>query len=239
MYLIPEIIGVGEPAISDKRSSQVTTDDLTKLVADVHVAGRLSGKLGFVQFHLGDAPTGMQPLFDILPNVDIKHIVPLHCNRNKQVLSESVSWAEKGGIIDLTVPLFPPAYKLGFSVSDAIEYLKKHSADVRQITVSSDGNGVSTLYGKDYIHRFPLNILYEDIKRLIEHGTDVAEAVSYVTANVADGYGMQNKGRIQPDKDADILVIEPEDFRLRHVISCGHIVVENGVLLPPPHGIDA
>lgn len=239
MYLIPEIIGVGEPAISDKRSSQVTTDDLTKLVADVHVAGRLSGKMGFVQFHLGDTSTGMKPLFDILPNVLIKHIIPLHCNRNAQVLSEAPAWAEKGGVIDITVPLFPPAYKLGTSVPDAIETFKKQGVDSRKITISSDGNGVSTLFGKDYIHRFPLNILYNDIKLLIERGIDIAEAISYVTANVADGYDMQTKGRINPGKDADVLVIDPGTFTIRDVISCGHMVVENGAALPPPYGIDS
>ncbi len=239
MFLIPEIVGVGEPAISDKRSSQVTTDDLLKLVADMHVAGRLSGKRGFVQFHLGDAPSGMKPLFEILPYVDIKHIIPLHCNRNQTVLHESPEWAAKGGVIDITVPLCPPAYKLGTSVPETIEFYKTQGVDMSKVTISSDGNGVSTLFGKDYIHRFPLQILYDDVKKMVLDGMDVSEAVSYVTSNVADAYDFQNKGRIQPGKDADMLVLDPKTFTLKHTISLGHVVVENGIPCPPPHGIDA
>ncbi len=239
MFLVPEIIGVGEPAISDKRSSQVTTEEIAKLAADVHVAGRLSGKRGFVQFHLGDQPSGMQPLFDILSAVDIKHVIPLHCNRNHQVLEESPAWAAKGGVIDITVPLFPPAYKLGTSVPDAIGYYKAQGVNMGQVTISSDGNGVSTLFGKDYIHRFPMSLLYNDVKLLVERGTDIAEAVSYVTANVADAYDLASKGRLEPGKDADLLVIDRAGFTLRHCVAGGHLVVENGQACPPPYGIDS
>ena len=41
--LIPEAIGVGELAISDHRGSHPSTHELTRLVADVRVAGMLSG----------------------------------------------------------------------------------------------------------------------------------------------------------------------------------------------------
>jgi beta-aspartyl-dipeptidase (metallo-type) len=238
MYLIPEIIGVGEPAISDKRSTQPSLDDLRKLVADVHVAGRLAGKMGFVQFHLGDSPSGIKPLLDILPDVLIKHIVPLHFNRNPQVLSEAPEWAKNGGYIDLTVPLYPPAYKLGKSVPDSIELLKSQGVDRKLLTVSSDGNGVSTLFGKDYIHRFPLNILYNDVKIMYERGMELGEAVSYVTSNVADAYGLASKGRIEAGKDADLVVMERDGLKIRTVVSAGMVVVDKGTRMPPTYGID-
>jgi hypothetical protein len=52
--LIPEAIGVGELAISDHRGSHPSTHELTRLVADVRVAGMLSGKAGKCYFHMGD-----------------------------------------------------------------------------------------------------------------------------------------------------------------------------------------
>ena len=40
------ILGVGELAISDHRSSQPTLDELLRVAADAHVAGLMTGKAG-------------------------------------------------------------------------------------------------------------------------------------------------------------------------------------------------
>ena len=52
--LIPEALGIGELAISDHRGSHPSTHELTRLVADIRVAGMLSGKAGKCYFHMGD-----------------------------------------------------------------------------------------------------------------------------------------------------------------------------------------
>ncbi|HEX6141199.1 MAG TPA: hypothetical protein VFZ01_00650, partial [Geminicoccaceae bacterium] len=43
---IPEVLGVGEIAISDHRSSQPTQDEIARLVADARVGAMLAGKRG-------------------------------------------------------------------------------------------------------------------------------------------------------------------------------------------------
>jgi len=53
--LIEEIIGVGEIAISDHRSSVPSTDELIRLAEHARVAGMLGSKAGVVNLHLGDA----------------------------------------------------------------------------------------------------------------------------------------------------------------------------------------
>ena len=53
VYLDP-VIGVGELALSDHRSSQPTRDELLRIASDAHVAGMISGKAGIVHLHLGD-----------------------------------------------------------------------------------------------------------------------------------------------------------------------------------------
>ena len=239
MYLIPEMIGVSEPAISDKRSSQVSTDDLRKLVADVHVAGRVCGKMGVVQFHLGDQPSGFQPLFDILPDVLIKHIFPMHVNRNEIVMEQAPQWAEHGGYFEVTASLFPPAYKRATQVREAINVLKKKGVNQKLICMSTDGNGVSTLFGKDHIERFPLNLLHNELKKMVAEGMNFTECLSYVTSNVADALGLADKtGRIQAGKDADVIVLERDSLNIREVVSMGHLVVEKGQRLEPTYGLD-
>ncbi len=58
IMLIPEVLGVGEVAISDHRSSAPTHDELARLASEARVAGLLSGKSGVSFFHLGDGRGG-------------------------------------------------------------------------------------------------------------------------------------------------------------------------------------
>ena len=64
LILIDKVIGVGEVAISDHRSSQPSLDDLRKLAAHTRVGGLLSKKAGIVHIHLGEYPEGIKSLID-------------------------------------------------------------------------------------------------------------------------------------------------------------------------------
>jgi hypothetical protein len=55
---VDRVIGVGEVALSDHRSSQPTFDELAKLGAEAHVGGLMTGKAGVVHLHLGDGRAG-------------------------------------------------------------------------------------------------------------------------------------------------------------------------------------
>jgi len=46
------VIGLGELAVSDHRSSQPTFEELARLASEVHVAGLLSKKAGVIHLHL-------------------------------------------------------------------------------------------------------------------------------------------------------------------------------------------
>ncbi|MDX7734253.1 hypothetical protein SJS46_13995, partial [Aeromonas caviae] len=61
IMLIPEVLGVGEVAISDHRSSAPTHDELARLASEARVAGLLSGKSGVSFFHLGDGRGARAP----------------------------------------------------------------------------------------------------------------------------------------------------------------------------------
>ena len=55
LILIDKIVGVGELAVSDHRSSQPTFDELAKIAAQTRVGAMLSGKVGIVNVHMGDS----------------------------------------------------------------------------------------------------------------------------------------------------------------------------------------
>ena len=58
------MVGVGELAISDHRSSQPTLDELLRVAGDAHVGGLMTGKAGVVHLHVGSGERGLE----LVPN---------------------------------------------------------------------------------------------------------------------------------------------------------------------------
>ncbi|PFP84227.1 beta-aspartyl-peptidase, partial [Bacillus cereus] len=54
IILIDKIIGVGEIAISDHRSSEPTFEEIVKVATAARNGGILSGKAGIIEVHVGD-----------------------------------------------------------------------------------------------------------------------------------------------------------------------------------------
>src|SRR3954451_4222160 len=85
LVLVDRILGVGEVAISDHRSSQLTLDDLLRVAADAHVGGLMSGKAGVLHLHLGDGSRGLALVRQAIECSEIPPVVfnPTHVNRRK------------------------------------------------------------------------------------------------------------------------------------------------------------
>ena len=229
MFLIPELLGVGEPAVSDQRSSQTPVSYLQQLVSEVHVGGRLTGKQGIVQFHLGDAPSGTAPLKEIVKVSPMKNVRPLHFNRNPQLMAEAPEWIAMGGYVDFTAGLHAPDYPKGLTNAQAVKQLRDAGCDMKHVTFSTDGNGVHTLYGLEFIKRFPLSLMHEAVVETAQlEGVTLSEALSYATSNTADSLGLKTKGRIQVGKDADLILLKKDDLAVDTVLSRGLLMVEHG-----------
>ena len=63
--MVDKVIGVGEIALSDHRSSQASYQEFVNTVAQARVGGLLSGKAGIVNVHLGDGARRLEYLFKI------------------------------------------------------------------------------------------------------------------------------------------------------------------------------
>ena len=57
---------------------------------------------------------------------------------------------------------------------------------------------------------------------------DIEEAIKVITSNVADILKLDNKGKIEPGKDADFVIVNNKSLEIDKVIAKGKIVVENG-----------
>ena len=89
------ILGVGELAISDHRSSQPTLDELLRIAGDAHVGGLMTGKAGIVHLHLGDGVRGLELVRRAINESELPASVfnPTHVNRRKALFEEACELA--------------------------------------------------------------------------------------------------------------------------------------------------
>ena len=144
LVLIDKVIGTGEVAISDHRSSQPRIEELIKLASDTHIGSIIGRKAGVVHIHLGDEETGLDLLNDLIGQTDlpIGMFVPTHVNRNKKLFNQALNYLSKGGNIDLTAD-----EQKGLSVPDAVSRLIEEKSDLDRVTLSSDANSSSPSNG--------------------------------------------------------------------------------------------
>ena len=229
IMMIDPIIGVGEVALSDHRSSAPTIDEFARVSADARVGGILSGKAGVVNVHLGDGKEKMDYLHYMLRNTEIpaSQFLPTHANRNRSLFNEAVKYAQEGGFIDFTTSTVPQFIEEGeVRASDAYKICIEKGVATTQITFSSDGQGSLPRFD-DKGKLTGLDVgkvisLYQAVRELIvNHGMTVDEAIKPITENPARLLKLNHKGGIAVGMDADLVLIDPVDFKIQDVFACG------------------
>ncbi|HEX7125423.1 MAG TPA: beta-aspartyl-peptidase [Thermodesulfobacteriota bacterium] len=214
---IPEVIGVGEIAISDHRSAQPTDAEIARLVSEARIGGMLARKRGICHFHVGSGRRGLAPLRTLLRETEIPpdQVIPTHVNRHRRLLEEAAAYAlEFGASVDVTAFDFPDRNAVG--AVDAVHYLVDAGVPVARITMSSDCNGSLPEFddaGRLVGMRMATNrALLADWQGLVRAGRlGFADALSLITRNVAQVLGLaETKGRLAPGWDGDITVLGPD-----------------------------
>ena len=140
---VSEIIGFGELALSDHRSSQPTADELARVAADCHVGGLMTGKAGVLHLHLGDGARGLAMVRDLLDRTELppRTVHPTHVNRRRALWDEALALTRHGVTVDVTA--FPPDDAAADEVpaADAVARALREGVDPARLTVSSDGGG--------------------------------------------------------------------------------------------------
>lgn len=231
--LIPKVIGVGEIAISDHRSSQPTFEDVAKVAAEARVGGMLGGKAGLVQFHIGGGERGLEYLFRLVEETEIpiEQFLPTHITRSPAVLEQAIRFAQMGGNVDITVLGRRSTRRM--SAGEAIRHLLSAKASVEQITLSSDANGSMPVFDeKGNLVRMGVgdirNLLEEFRSLVAEEGFPVSDILKCLTLNPARRIKIDGrKGSLEGGKDADLIVFEP-DWAIDRVYSLGKLMVSGG-----------
>lgn len=213
--LIDEVIGVGEVAISDHRSSVPSFGELAKLTAHARVAGMIGGKAGILNMHMGDARNPFEPLHEIVQNTEMgyRQFIPTHCNRNDYIFEDAKEYGKKG-YIDITTSSYPYFMDEEIKPSKALKILLESGVPLKHITFTSDACG--SLPGFDPVTGklvkiemgLPDSILREIKEAVIEDDVPLEQALCVATSNPADILKLTNKGYIKEGFDADILILD-------------------------------
>ena len=234
IVLIDKIIGVGEVAISDHRSSQPTVEDIAKIAAAARVGGILSGKAGVVNIHMGDGDRKLSFLEEIVETTEIPitQFIPTHVARNPDLFESAMEYAKKGGLIDLTTSLTREFLdKKRVTSSELLKTIMKNGIPVENVTFSSDGQGSLPLFDEkgEFIGLGvgKVSSLFEAFRNSVrKENIPVETALKVITSNPARNLKLHNKGRIDIGKDADLVLLD-RDLEIDTVIARGQIMVEN------------
>lgn len=236
IMVIDKVIGIGEVAISDHRSSQPTFDEFIRAVADARVAGMLSGKAGVINIHLGDGKRKIDMLKRAVAETEIPitQFLPTHINRSPELFEECVEYAKSGGFIDFTGsedPDFWEETEGEVSFSKGLKRLINEGVDENNYTLSSDGQGSLPIFNekKEFIGigLGKSTCLIKAIKDCVnKENIALEKALRAITCNPAKILKLNNKGRIEINMDADLCLLN-EELEVDTVIAKGELMVQD------------
>jgi len=238
LVLIDKIIGAGEIALSDHRSSQPAFEDFARLAAECRVGGLLGGKAGVLHCHLGDGPRRLEYFFRLVRETEIPptQLMPTHMNRGRELFEEGLRWIEAGGSVDFTSGPDPdPASDPDVAIEDCVRIFKERNVPLTRFTISSDANGSVPVFDKaGRLVRLTVSSekdLYRKFRDLVLKGLlGIEDALRPFATNAAEFYRLARKGRIAEGKDADILICDT-GLGLETVIAGGRTMMRDGKLL--------
>jgi beta-aspartyl-dipeptidase (metallo-type) len=213
ILFISEVIGAGEVAISDARSTNHDALELSKLVKDAYVGGLLSRKCGVTHFHVGEGKARLELLRTLIEDYEISPelIYPTHIERSEELMREAIKLAARGSYVDIdTVEQDLPKW---------LRFYLDSGGNPARLTVSSDASINS-----------PQSMLAQIRACVLEHDFPLEQTLALVTTNTAAVLKLARKGQLEVGRDADVLVLHKDSLEIKDVIAQGRRLVRDGEL---------
>ena len=233
MMHVDLVIGAGEIAISDHRSSQPTLPELLRLAGEVHVGGLMTDKAGVLHLHLGDGSRGLDLVRRALSESELPPRVfhPTHVNRRQPLLEEAFALAAQGCTIDVTA--FPPTPDPDeTTAADALVLYRDQGLPPERVTLSSDGGGCLPNEVDDEGRIVSMSVgtpdvLGDTLQDLVGRGVPLDHALLPLTSNPATLLRLPGVGHIGVGAQADLVVLD-DDTRVDTVFARGRALVRGG-----------
>ena len=213
IMFIDEVVGCGEVAIADERSTGPTAQELARIVHDAYVGGMLSNKAGVTHFHVGEGEDRLALIRELIEkhSVSPEWLWATHITRSEKLMSESIEFAKNGGWVDIDT--------VDENLPECLNFYLDHTGWEEKLTVSSDASKTS-----------PQNLFKEIRRCVLEAGMPLETVLRFVTANPANVLKLGMKGTLEAGKAADVLVMTKADMEIREVISLGRRLMKDGRL---------
>jgi len=213
IMLIEEVIGAGEIAISDVRSTEAATHELARLANDAYVGGLLSKKCGLTHFHVGDKEARLRPLRILIEEYETPPawLYPTHVERNEALMLEAIDLTHRGAFVDIDT--------VEEDLTKWLRFYLEHDGDPQQLTVSSDASISS-----------PRTLFQQMRACVLEHQIPLEQVLPLVTSNTARVLKLDDRGTLEAGKLADLLVLNRESLEIKDVICGGRRLMKNGRL---------
>jgi len=234
LLFIDKVIGAGEVAISDHRSGQPTFEELAQLAGTARRGGMLSGKAGIVNLHLGDGVRGLEFLRRILEETEIPatQFLPTHINRNPHLFEEGIAYAKAGGFVDFTTSTVQAYLDDGeVPCGVALRRMLAAGVDPSHISFTSDGQGsLPDFDAKGRLRGISVGrvtTLFEAVRAaVLEEKVPLETALRVITSNPAGLLKLHAKGRLAPDVDGDLVLLDPQNLEIHTVIARGRLLMK-------------
>ncbi len=235
LVFVEALIGIGEVAISDHRSSQPTLDELLRIASECHVAGVMTGKAGILHLHLGDGPRGLELVREALRTSELPARVfnPTHVNRRTALFAEALDLAKQGCTVDITAFAVEEGED-AYSAAEALERYLASGAPTDRVTISSDAGGCLPCFDSDgrvtHMDVGSSGALLEALREALARGLSLEAALPALTTNPARLLRLSRKGSLAADNDADLIVLD-EQGDADTVVIRGEIHVKDRTLI--------
>ena len=211
IMFIEEIIGAGEVAVSDERSTDPEPHELARITSDARNGGMLSKKCGLTHFHVGDETNRLKLLNILIDEFETpaESLYPTHIERSEELMREAIALAKRGSFVDIDT--------VEKDLAKWFRFYRENGGDLKKLTVSSDASISSP------------RTLFDQIRScVLEHKFALEQILPIVTANTAAALKLENKGVLEAGKDADVLVLRRESLEIKDVIAGGKRLFKNG-----------
>lgn len=216
LVMIDPVIGTGEIAISDPRWLDPKPFDLAHIISQTKLGGQMAGKAGITHFHVGPTAGRLDLLNTILDDyeIDPEYIYATHVTRTPELLKDAVQLVARGAYVDMDT--------VEENIAESMWAYLKQGGDPARLTVSSDAH---TPGGT------PQKFFSEFISCLQDDHLSMEQVLPCFTSNTADVLKLQHKGRLQPNADADVLILSEKTYEMNHLFAQGRHVVKDGRLI--------
>jgi beta-aspartyl-dipeptidase (metallo-type) len=213
IMFLAEVIGCGEVAISDERATDPDPRELARLIHDAHVGGMLSGKAGLTHVHVGEGQRRLRCIREVLDaerfEVNPGWLYLTHVQRNEPLLAEAIELAHGGAAVDFDV--------VAHDLAKWFRCYLEDGGPLDRLTFSSDADGSR-----------PATLLEQVRDCVLRHGFALEQLLPHVTANTARILGLEDRGRLEAGRRADLLLLDRDSLEPVYVIAGGRRLMADG-----------